>query len=76
MNLITWPLTKPTLLEANKKTNNKEEHEFHVSFADNVFLNVFDSALNYKAVDIFKQKEINFSNYQDSVLLIVNVASF
>lgn len=73
MNLLTWPMAKPIL---EQKKNNKEEHEFYLSFAENHFLGIYDSVYSYKAVDLFKQKEINFSKYQDAVLLIVNVASF
>lgn len=74
---MNWPLCasmSKSLVDI--KNNNKEEHEFHVSFADNFLLSAFDSVYNYSAIDLFKKQEINFSQYNDSVLLIVNVASF
>ena len=81
MSFTQWPLqTKPVLIRsksfAESKTDNKKEHEFHVSFGENFLLGAFDSIYNYKALDLYKQQEINFSQYNDSVLLIVNVASF
>ena len=75
MSLVAWQPTVKSVID-NAKTPNKEKHEFHASFADNFFLSKFDSVYNYKAIDLFKQKDIPFSYYKDAVLLIVNVASF